>query len=746
MFRVRRIHDDILPVNREALAQIRAIFELRFAGADPADVRTLGEKLRNPFRQRFRTILFAAEDRRRVLAFAHLLHDPEIGFAWLDYIAAAPDAPGGVGAALYERVREKARALEVKGLFLEALPDEPGACDEELLPDNAARLQFYERFGVRPIVGTAYETPTTPRDTCPPHLLYDGLGTDRPLRRAFARQVVRAVLERKYRSLCPPDYVAKVVESFRDDPVLLRPARYLPPAEVDGRARVANAETVVLVVSQNHELHHVRERGYVESPVRVASILAQLEPTGIFERRPVEPFDDGHVLAVHDGELISYLQRASAEVPEGRSLYPYVFPVRNKTRPPRDPSVLPGYYCIDTFTPVSRAAWPAARHAVDVTLTAADAVLEGARLAYALVRPPGHHAERSVFGGFCYLNNAAVAAHYLSGHGRVAILDLDYHHGNGQQDIFYRRGDVFTVSIHGAPEFAYPYFTGFDDEHGEGPGEGANLNIPLPEACDGQEYRRWLLRALRAIEEFRPVFLVVALGLDTARGDPTGTWSLRGRDFDRNGRLVGELGLPTLVVQEGGYRTRTLGTNARAFFTGLAVAARRAPDLAKPTKGEPMELTFRSEPRPEDPARVREIVATTGYFRPDEVDVAVELVDERLAKGPESGYEFVFAERGGRVVGYACFGLIPCTVHSWDLYWIAVDPATQGRGLGRLILSESERRIREAGGARVYVETSGKPQYESTRVFYDRCDYRAASILDDFYAPGDSKYTYVKAL
>jgi len=159
-----------------------------------------------------------------------------------------------------------------------------------------------------------------------------------------------------------------------------------------------------------------------------------------------------------------------------------------------------------------------------------------------------------------------------------------------------------------------------------------------------------------------------------------------------------------------------------------------------------MELTFRSEPRREDSQKVREIVAATGYFRPDEVDVAVELVDERLAKGEESGYEFVFAERGGRLLGYACFGPIPCTVHSWDLYWIAVDPATQGQGVGRLILRESERRIRAAGGARVYVETSGKPQYESTRAFYDRCDYQVASVLEEFYAPGDSKYTYVKAL
>src|SRR5690606_10819493 len=129
-------------------------------------------------------------------------------------------------------------------------------------------------------------------------------------------------------------------------------------------------------------------------------------------------------------------------------------------------------------------------------------------------RPPGHHAERAMFGGFCYFNNAAIAAHYLLHNGRVAILDVDYHHGNGQQDIFYRRGDVLTVSIHGDPAFAYPFFVGFKEERGEGEGEGCNLNLPLPELVDGERYRVALEEALRAIERFDPRFLIVCLGLD----------------------------------------------------------------------------------------------------------------------------------------------------------------------------------------------------------------------------------------
>ncbi|MCA9774289.1 MAG: histone deacetylase family protein, partial [Myxococcales bacterium] len=176
---------------------------------------------------------------------------------------------------------------------------------------------------------------------------------------------------------------------------------------------------------------------------------------------------------------------------------------------------------------------------------------------------------------FCYFNNNAVAAHWLSSYGKVAILDVDYHHGNGQQDIFYERADVLTVSIHGHPNFAYPYFSGFEDERGEGPGEGFNLNIALPETIEVARYHKALERALRRIKEFRPTFLVVALGLDPAKGDPTGTWNLVARDFQQNGRMIGALRLPTLVIQEGGYRTRTLGANARAFFEGLVEGARK---------------------------------------------------------------------------------------------------------------------------------------------------------------------------
>jgi acetoin utilization deacetylase AcuC-like enzyme len=326
---------------------------------------------------------------------------------------------------------------------------------------------------------------------------------------------------------------------------------------------------ISLIVNDQHSIHHVNDRGYVEAPVRIKSITSELDRTQLFE--PVKPrnFGIGVIEQVHKPEFVHFLRKACANVPPGKSVYPYVFPVRNRARPPKELPLRAGYYCIDTFTPLNANAYKAARGAVDCALTGVDSLLDGGRAAYALVRPPGHHAEYEAFGGFCYFNSSAIAAHHLSKQGKVALLDIDYHHGNGAQDIFYRRRDVYTISIHGHPRYSYPYFSGFEDEKGEGEGKGYNLNLPLPENIDGERYRKELAVALDKIRKFAPQFLVLALGLDTAKGDPTGSFQLMAKDFRENGRLIGGLGLPVLVVQEGGYKTQTLGINARHFFEGL---------------------------------------------------------------------------------------------------------------------------------------------------------------------------------
>ena len=398
--------------------------------------------------------------------------------------------------------------------------------------------------------------------------------------------MVRAILERKYGESCSPAYIDEVARSFSDDPIATRPPLYLKSEPAPAPVKVGGAR-IALVVNDKHDIHHIRERGYVEAPARIAAILKEIEPTGLFRRVDPRGFSKEHIEIVHDKAYVSYLQKACAKVPTGKSVYPYVFPIRNQARPPVDLTVRAGYYCIDTFTPLNQNAYPAARRGVDCVLTAADEILSGGRVAYALVRPPGHHAEHRSYGGFCYFSNAAIGAQFFSHHGRVAILDIDYHHGNGQEEIFYERNDVLTVSIHGHPRFAYPYFSGFEDDRGVGLGEGFNINYPLPEHVDGVRYQSTLKKALGRIVAFQPRFLVVALGLDPAKGDPTGTWTLSADDFEQNGRLIGGLRLPTLVVQEGGYRTRTLGANARSFFTGLAEATfGLSVDRASPAKGK----------------------------------------------------------------------------------------------------------------------------------------------------------------
>jgi acetoin utilization deacetylase AcuC-like enzyme/GNAT superfamily N-acetyltransferase len=573
MFRLRRVYDDLRPIDRDAVAQVQAILRSQFAEAPAKDASGLPLRLRDPLEDRFRWLLFVAEDQRgTVRGFALVAHAPDLNFCYLDYISASSPLTGrGIGGALYERVREEAHRLGSLGLFLECLPDDPALCsDPAELKQNRSRLKFYERWGARPVAGTAYETPVDPDEPeSPPYLVYDSLGGQK-LKRADAKKVVRAILERKYGYLCPAGYVKMVEGSFKDDPVRLRELRYVPkPEKAKKPLRVSPDRRVALVINQRHDMHHVHERGYVEAPVRMRAILREIQKLGFFEELKARRSSLSEVKAVHDPSFVNYLQAVCRKIEPGKSVYPYVFPLRNAARPPKELPVRAGYYCIDTFTPLNSQAFEAARGAVDCALTAAQALMKGYRLSYALVRPPGHHAERKAFGGFCYFNSAAVAANSLSTHGKVAVIDLDYHHGNGTQDIFYQRPDVLTCSIHGKPSIAYPYFSGFREETGEGNGKGFNFNMPMPEDLDGPGHGKALGEVLARVRRFKPIYLVVALGLDPAKGDPTGSWSLDYRDFEKNGHMVGTLGLPTLVVQEGGYRIKSLGLNARHFFLGL---------------------------------------------------------------------------------------------------------------------------------------------------------------------------------
>lgn len=324
-----------------------------------------------------------------------------------------------------------------------------------------------------------------------------------------------------------------------------------------------------LIYTPLHTQHHIHARGYVERPSRINRILKSVQKLSWLETVPPRRYPEDLLASVHDWDYVSYLKAASARIPEGKNIYPYVFPVRRPERKPKDRAIRAGYYCIDTFTPINRLVFSTAKAAWECALTGAELLLAGDPLAYALCRPPGHHAGRRSYGGFCYFNNAAAAAQLLRPEGRVAVLDIDFHHGNGTQEIFYETDAVYTVSIHGNPDKEYPYFAGFEDERGAGAGEGYNLNIIIKEGSDERRYLRSLRKALDVIRRYRARFLIVSVGYDIVSDDPTGSLSLPAQSFTSLGEELAGLGLPTLLVQEGGYHLDRVGACAVNLLKGL---------------------------------------------------------------------------------------------------------------------------------------------------------------------------------
>lgn len=228
------------------------------------------------------------------------------------------------------------------------------------------------------------------------------------------------------------------------------------------------------------------------------------------------------------------------------------------------------YFCFDAGTPLGSRTVRAAKSSAGCAFQAVAAIGSGTdSLAYALCRPPGHHATCDRYGGFCYFNNAALAAGQATPLGRVAVLDIHFHHGNGTQDITYQNDQIMYVSIHGDPNYSYPYFCGCADERGQGAGAGYNLNLPLVQGSDPAEYQPTLNRALDAIAGNRCCSLVVSVGCDTCKEDPLSGFAIRPEDFQWSGEAIASLGLPTAVVQEGGYALELIGDCAHAFVSGL---------------------------------------------------------------------------------------------------------------------------------------------------------------------------------
>lgn len=320
-----------------------------------------------------------------------------------------------------------------------------------------------------------------------------------------------------------------------------------------------------------------------ENPHRAAVILAALRADGRFDIAEPKDWGTAPIEAVHDPGLVRFLATAWTDYQRDHGpthdVVPDVFAMsrlREGMGPLTEPSTTSarlGWWCYETTTPITEGTYTAARSAVDVAMSAADAVLAGERVAYGLCRPPGHHAARGLYGGYCFFNNAAVAVHHIATTtgSRVAVLDVDYHHGNGTQQLFYERADVAFVSLHGDPARAYPYHTGFADETGAGRGRGSTVNVPLAAGVDDDSYLAELERALDALDAFDPAIVVVSLGVDTYQDDPICDLAITTDGFQRCGAAVAARGRPLVILQEGGYADAALGANVAAWLHGTAV-------------------------------------------------------------------------------------------------------------------------------------------------------------------------------
>ena len=321
-----------------------------------------------------------------------------------------------------------------------------------------------------------------------------------------------------------------------------------------------------------------------EVPQRLQHVLDELarRPVGTLAQPAADLPLDAAMRRVHRADYLDFLASAwsdwiamdpgNAALDALPSVWPLAQPHAFRTdAPPLNFAARLGQYAFDSGTPLMAGSWAAAREGAACALAAAQAVLAGERAAMALTRPPGHHAGPAFMGGYCFINNGAVAVQALRDGGlqRVAVLDVDYHHGNGTQTIFYERSDVFTVSIHGDPRTEYPFFLGHADERGAASGEGFNLNRPLPRGTGFEDWFATLQNALQAVADFAPQALVVPLGLDTFEGDPISGFKLRSADYLQLGRAIAQLGLPTVLTFEGGYAVAEVGVNTVNVLEGL---------------------------------------------------------------------------------------------------------------------------------------------------------------------------------
>jgi acetoin utilization deacetylase AcuC-like enzyme len=339
---------------------------------------------------------------------------------------------------------------------------------------------------------------------------------------------------------------------------------------------------MITIFSDEQYLHHGRYelidgrlQPPVERPERAELILARVREVGLGPVVAPEHHGLDPIFRIHDRALVEFLQGAhhawKSAHGDGDAL-PFCWPVQGLRRV--EPQAIDGklgYFSFDAATPIMAGTWTAARASVDTALTGASRLASGQSAVFALCRPPGHHALSDRYGGYCFLNNAAVAAQALrdAGAKRVAILDVDYHHGNGTQSIFYERSDVLVVSLHADPSQEYPYFLGYAGETGSGEGHGFNHNYPMPWGSDWDRYAEALEAGLGRVREYDPDALLVSLGVDAYHRDPISRFALTTDDFHKIGRAIASARLPTLFVMEGGYALDEVGINCVAVLTAF---------------------------------------------------------------------------------------------------------------------------------------------------------------------------------
>lgn len=315
---------------------------------------------------------------------------------------------------------------------------------------------------------------------------------------------------------------------------------------------------------------------YYENPDRMDRILSALKAVDWADFAKPEDFGLDPILAIHDRGYINFLAscwdewlasdpRVSSS-PETEAFLPATFALRRASRPTSSLHGRGGYYMMDLSACIVAGTYKAALTSANIALSAARSSFLLHHSSFALCRPPGHHAGKDYAGGYCFINNASVAANWLSERGKTALLDIDYHAGNGTQDIFYERSDVLTISIHGDPDYEYPHYIGFADETGAGAGEGFHKNFPLPKDTGNDGYLAALDEALNHIRGFAPEYLVLSFGADTYDGDPLGKFHVTKEGFGEIGKRIAGLNLPTAIIMEGGYANEALGENTRTLL------------------------------------------------------------------------------------------------------------------------------------------------------------------------------------